>query len=202
MTLKRGKPAYLLLLSCVALWLGLIVSAFFSSGQWNTTIVFANQTMLTLFEGAAILSSILSLLLGLDFLGISLRRRKPNQSLKISFPPRTPSYMQEYEIPTAKRPREKPEEFRFSGSASQKSFPDERGFETATTGAVSMAEYQDDDNKKRDTMKAFYLFGETEFNRCVHEYGYLGTSWKNKPIPDECFGCPKLIECVAPANKK
>ena len=42
--------------------------------------------------------------------------------------------------------------------------------------------------------KAFYLFGEAEFEGCQHRFGYLGLH-DNKPIPDECFGCSRVIEC-------
>lgn len=46
-----------------------------------------------------------------------------------------------------------------------------------------------------DEQKAFFLFGETEFEGCKFKPGYLGSLPKNKPIPDECFGCPQLVEC-------
>jgi len=42
--------------------------------------------------------------------------------------------------------------------------------------------------------KAFYLFGETKFEGCKHRFGYLA-SQENKPIPDECFGCSRVIDC-------
>ena len=42
--------------------------------------------------------------------------------------------------------------------------------------------------------KAFYLFGETKFEGCQHSFGYLSTHG-DKPIPDECFGCSRVIEC-------
>jgi len=31
---------------------------------------------------------------------------------------------------------------------------------------------------------------------CIHHFGYLGTFPKNSPIPDECFGCEKIVECL------
>jgi len=31
---------------------------------------------------------------------------------------------------------------------------------------------------------------------CLHQFGYLRTFPKNSPIPDECFGCPKIVECL------
>jgi len=30
---------------------------------------------------------------------------------------------------------------------------------------------------------------------CAHYFGYLRTLPKNTPIPDECFGCTKIMEC-------
>jgi hypothetical protein len=30
---------------------------------------------------------------------------------------------------------------------------------------------------------------------CVHHFGYLRTLQRNTPIPDECFGCTKIMEC-------
>jgi hypothetical protein len=30
---------------------------------------------------------------------------------------------------------------------------------------------------------------------CAHHFGYLRTLPRNTPIPDECFGCTKIMEC-------
>jgi hypothetical protein len=60
---------------------------------------------------------------------------------------------------------------------------------------------QKDRKKTTDRMKAFYLFGETEFKQCQHKFGYLKKKLKNKPIPDECFGCPTLLECFKTTKK-
>jgi len=35
---------------------------------------------------------------------------------------------------------------------------------------------------------------------CLHQFGYLRTLPKNAPIPDECFGCPKIVECLVKAK--
>ena len=57
--------------------------------------------------------------------------------------------------------------------------------------------------KKRDAeKKSFYLFGQKDFEGCPHEFEYLKTLPKNTPIPDECFGCHKIIECLGPPSKK
>src|SRR3990170_5931600 len=36
---------------------------------------------------------------------------------------------------------------------------------------------------------------------CLHHFGYLRTFPKNSPIPDECFGCEKIVDCLV-SNKK
>ena len=36
------------------------------------------------------------------------------------------------------------------------------------------------------------------FQKCVHQFGYLKSMPKNTPIPDECFGCPKVLRCMFP----
>jgi hypothetical protein len=57
--------------------------------------------------------------------------------------------------------------------------------------------------KKRDAeKKSFYLFGQKDFEGCPHEFEYLKTLPKNTPIPDECFGCAQIIECLGPPSKK
>ena len=37
-----------------------------------------------------------------------------------------------------------------------------------------------------------------DFQKCVHQFGYLRNMPKNTPIPDECFGCPKVLRCMFP----
>jgi hypothetical protein len=37
---------------------------------------------------------------------------------------------------------------------------------------------------------------------CVHHFGYLRTFPKNSPIPDECFGCEKIVDCLVNNNKR
>jgi hypothetical protein len=31
---------------------------------------------------------------------------------------------------------------------------------------------------------------------CPHSFGYLSGYSTNEPVPDECFGCPKAVECM------
>jgi len=60
---------------------------------------------------------------------------------------------------------------------------------------------REEKRRSRSKMKSFYLFGETDFKRCAHRFGFLGKGYEDKPIPDECFGCPRIIECCK-QNKK
>ncbi len=50
--------------------------------------------------------------------------------------------------------------------------------------------------KNDEAKKAFFLFGERNFEGCRHKFGYLNDLPKNTPIPDECFGCPEIVECL------
>lgn len=31
---------------------------------------------------------------------------------------------------------------------------------------------------------------------CPHSFGYLAGYPQDEPIPDECFGCPRAVECM------
>ena len=173
MTPKQHKIAYPLCLSFFALWLFSILSGFFSSGQWTTTIIFANQYMLALFLGAAILTSISSLMLGLDSFGLSLKPRMPKRNLEKDLFLSTEQTNQTPEISSVNNPTN-----------------------------------QNRSKEEVDRLKAFYLFGpNTGFSNCKHKFGYLAVrarylvdALKTEPIPDECFGCPNLIECVKSAR--
>jgi hypothetical protein len=37
---------------------------------------------------------------------------------------------------------------------------------------------------------------------CIHHFGYLRTFPKNSPIPDECFGCERIVDCLVNNNKR
>ena len=37
-----------------------------------------------------------------------------------------------------------------------------------------------------------------ESQNCAHEFGYLKDLPRNTPVPDECFGCPKVMQCLFP----
>ena len=56
-----------------------------------------------------------------------------------------------------------------------------------------------EDRKKepvKEKKKSFFIFGKTSFEGCPHEFGHLRNLPKNAPIPDECFGCSQILECL------
>jgi len=57
-------------------------------------------------------------------------------------------------------------------------------------------------NKDKELKKSFFLFGEKDFEGCPHKFGYLKSLRKNAPIPDECFGCPQILECLMTRKSK
>jgi len=78
--------------------------------------------------------------------------------------------------------------------------------EEPTKNSQTEAHAKTEKNQKKETdkqaKKAFFLFGERDFEGCPHKFKYLRTLPKNSPIPDECFGCPKILECLGPSKKK
>lgn len=36
------------------------------------------------------------------------------------------------------------------------------------------------------------------FTECIHDFGYLRNLPQNTAVPDECFGCPKVMRCLFP----
>jgi hypothetical protein len=38
----------------------------------------------------------------------------------------------------------------------------------------------------------------TDGEKCLHHFGYLKNLPKNTSVPDECYGCPKLMRCLFP----
>jgi len=61
---------------------------------------------------------------------------------------------------------------------------------------------QKETSESKDERKAFFLYGKVNFEGCKFKFGYLKTMPKYKPIPDECFGCPHILECVGTNGKK
>lgn len=77
-------------------------------------------------------------------------------------------------------------------------------FSKESAEAEAHIETEENNKKKKDkeAKKSLFLFGKRDFGGCVHEFGYLRTVPKNTPIPDECFGCPRILECLIPSKSK
>jgi len=39
------------------------------------------------------------------------------------------------------------------------------------------------------------------FSTCKHNFGHLRKLPPNTPVPDECFGCPKVTRCLFPKEQ-
>ena len=48
-------------------------------------------------------------------------------------------------------------------------------------------------NRLRAKLDSFSKVETTQ--ECPHSFGYLSGFPQDEPIPEECFGCPKAIEC-------
>ena len=50
---------------------------------------------------------------------------------------------------------------------------------------------------KTPKSKNYATKSQTNFQNCVYDFGYLRRSLpKNTSVPDECFGCPKAMQCL------
>jgi len=190
MTPKQARLAYLLFFSCFTVWLILIISVYLPSGGWITPIIFADNFMLILFLGSAVLSSIPAMFIGLDFLGIDFKLRQGKQNFSNTLPlikirKNEPRLKKKY----AGEVSEEPETYEVTSLIEQ------------LNASSELEGKKDDTDESIDQKKAFFLFGETEFNGCQFKLGRLKGLPKNKPIPDECFGCPQILECIAFSGK-
>jgi type IV secretory pathway VirB10-like protein len=66
----------------------------------------------------------------------------------------------------------------------------------AETAEIAETREKHEPKKDEEAKKSFLLFGERDFEGCPHKFGYLNSLPKNTPIPDECFGCPQIVECL------
>jgi len=61
--------------------------------------------------------------------------------------------------------------------------------------------YESKENPRPDTAAAQAKTGLVDPKKdCIHHFGYLHTFPKNSPIPDECFGCEKIVDCLVNKN--
>ncbi len=50
--------------------------------------------------------------------------------------------------------------------------------------------------KNRPKTKVESLTETDAMQECPHSFGYLAGYPQDEPIPDECFGCAKAVECM------
>jgi hypothetical protein len=177
MTPKQQKITYSIFFSFFSVWLFSMLTGFLSAGE-GTAITFTSQFMLALFLSAASLAAMSSLMLGLNLLGINLRRRKALFS--------TEEIKELRKLSPVNGSADQNDSARAGNSANQN-----------LADASALEKWKSE--KEKDRLKSLYLFGPngpTEFTNCQHEFGYLAEALKHQPIPDECFGCPRVVECV------
>ena len=63
---------------------------------------------------------------------------------------------------------------------------------------IRTCEIKEDEDKTNTKQIKVEEAIQTEKNKnCQHEIGYLKQRSKDTPIPEECFVCSKMIECVS-----
>jgi len=80
-------------------------------------------------------------------------------------------------------------------TAEAEKLPKESGREVQTKPYTEPRENVERQKGKKEK-KSFFLFGNSNFKGCSHEFGHLKNVPKSTPIPDECFGCPRILECL------
>ncbi len=56
--------------------------------------------------------------------------------------------------------------------------------------------------KTKTTTSAKQTPKNSDEKDCLHHFGYLNKLPKNTSIPGECFGCPKIVDCLITAKGK
>jgi len=54
----------------------------------------------------------------------------------------------------------------------------------------------------KTTPSAKQVSKSSDTKDCLHHFGYLNELPKNTPIPGECFGCPKIVDCLVTRKGK
>jgi len=92
---------------------------------------------------------------------------------------------------------EEPEAFARESRIESADIENHHTSDSLETGKGSKKKYND-----KELKKSFFLFGSNEFQGCSHKLGHLKNLPKNTPIPEECFGCPQILECLGRPMRK
>lgn len=162
--------------------------------------------MLTLELSLTILMAVIAIIL--VFYVALLVKLKPSEDIK---PPSMHAYPERVKkIPAERKTPEKPtisvktKKITSEKPASPVKIQKIREEPTGSIQAKAHVETEKNQKKKngKQAKRSFFLFGETSFEGCPHKFEYLRTLPKNTPIPDECFGCSKILECLGSSKKK
>ncbi len=96
-------------------------------------------------------------------------------------------------------PESQPTRFLTKLEGKEQSFTEQNNKASVIVKVNNVTKKEKRGNKNK--IKSFYLFEETNFKSCQHKFGFLGNCFENKPIPNECFGCSKIIECFNQTRK-
>ena len=68
---------------------------------------------------------------------------------------------------------------------------------TAERSKPVEAEDAEEAEEEAETIQKFKVDKTEDTVACAHHLGYLKRRPKNTPIPEECFTCPKMIDCMS-----
>ena len=72
----------------------------------------------------------------------------------------------------------------------------ERDLSTTVEKVETLQENQKTASRTSKSRKNVRAKSQADFRNCVHSFGYLRSLPRNTPIPDECLGCPTVVQCV------
>jgi hypothetical protein len=105
MASMRIKTAYLLFLISFVVWLSVLLSVYFPSGEWSNPTRFPNLSLYTLFFGSAIVAAVSCFMIGFDYVGLNLKfRHRPRQVPLTSKPHTTVPQLQVANSASAQEP--------------------------------------------------------------------------------------------------
>jgi hypothetical protein len=189
---KKNIAFHFLFLFLVSIWIATILSTILNYSPTNqiASSSFLASNFALFYWLIAGVSAATSFTLGLDKLGIV-------EDLRVKIFGEDEGYEPSVHVSLP----ETPSEMSTLQSTVEEQFSTEESGSVALVAKVNSIIEREEKRKNPKKQKAFYLFGETDFKKCPHKFGFLGKSLTDKPIPDECFGCYRIIECFNKSGK-
>jgi len=66
-----------------------------------------------------------------------------------------------------------------------------------TKRLVKVTPKRNGQQEKRENSRRAPPKQENSQHMCFHHFGYLGDLPRSGSLPDECLGCPKVVQCLA-----